>query len=200
MITLARRVEPIIRELRAWNEKNIQNVETANGTKIASARFAVYGKTMPPDANSQLRIEYGIVKGYEEDTTLVPYKTTFFGLYDRALSFDDASPFDLPAEPQIRARQDRSLNAAQFRLHRRHHRRQQRLARHQPQRRDRRPQFRQQQPKTLKPLLVYRRKRRLPRRRRPLGRHHRSIEKSLRCRCARQRITWKLIVIKTRGY
>lgn len=96
MITLARRVEPIIRELRAWNEKNITDVETANGTKIAQARFAIYGKSMPPDANSQLRISYGVVKGYDEDTTLVPFKTTFFGLYDRALSFGDKSPFDLP--------------------------------------------------------------------------------------------------------
>lgn len=96
MITLARRVEPIMRELRDWNEKNILNVETANGTKIAQARFAVYGRTMPPDANSTLRLEYGKVKGYDEDTTLIPYKTTFFGLYDRALSFDWKSPFDLP--------------------------------------------------------------------------------------------------------
>lgn len=95
MITLARRIEPIIRELRAWNEKNITDVETANGTKIAQARFAVYGKTIPPDANSQLRIKYGKVLGYEEDTTLVPYKTTFFGLYDRALSFGEKTPFEL---------------------------------------------------------------------------------------------------------
>ncbi len=96
MITLARRVEPVVRELRAWNEKNISDVEAANGTKIAQARFAVYGRSMPPDANSQLRISYGIVKGYDEDTTLVPFKTTFFGLYDRALSFNEKFPFDLP--------------------------------------------------------------------------------------------------------
>jgi|SRR5688572_6106448 len=96
MITLARRVEPVIRALRAWNEKNVIDIETANGTRIAQARFAVYGKSMPPDANSQLRIAYGVVRGYDEDTTLVPYKTTFFGLYDRNLSFDDKPPFDLP--------------------------------------------------------------------------------------------------------
>lgn len=96
MITLARRVEPVIRELRAWNEKNILAVETSNGTKIAQARFAVYGKNMPPDANGHLRLCYGVVKGYDEDTTLVPYKTTFFGLYDRALSFDEKDPFHLP--------------------------------------------------------------------------------------------------------
>jgi len=96
MIELARAVEPIIRELRIWNERNIIDIETANGTKIAEARFAVYGKTIPPDANSQLRLEYGTVKGYEEDTTLVPYKTTFFGLFDRAFSFNEKPPFDLP--------------------------------------------------------------------------------------------------------
>ena len=96
MITLARRVEPVIRALREWNEKNVIDVETANGTRIAQARFAVYGKSMPPDANGHLRLVYGVVKGYEEDTTLVPYKTTFFGLFDRNLSFDDKSPFELP--------------------------------------------------------------------------------------------------------
>ena len=105
MITLARRIEPIVRELRAWNETNIINVETANGTKIAQARFAIYGKSMPPDANSQLRIQYGIIKGYDEDTTLVPFKTTYFGLYDRALSFGEKPPFDLPQS--LKSRRDK---------------------------------------------------------------------------------------------
>ena len=96
MIALARRVEPIVRELRAWNEEHILNVEASAGEKIAKARFAVYGKTLPPDANFNLRISYGRVLGYEEDTTLVPYKTTFFGMYDRARSFDEKPPYDLP--------------------------------------------------------------------------------------------------------
>jgi hypothetical protein len=96
MIVLARRVEPIIRELRAWNEENILNVDASAGEKLSKARFAVYGKSLPPDANFNLRISYGRVLGYEEDTTLVPYKTTFFGLYDRARSFDEKAPYDLP--------------------------------------------------------------------------------------------------------
>jgi hypothetical protein len=96
LIQLARRVEPIIRELRAWNEDKIVNLETVAGQKIATARFAVYGRNVYPDANSQLRISYGRVLGYEEDTTLVPYKTTFSGLYDRAASFDEKVPYDLP--------------------------------------------------------------------------------------------------------
>jgi hypothetical protein len=102
---LARRVEPIVRELRAWSEENIAAVEAANGTKIAQARFAVYGRSMPPDANSNLRLSYGAVKGYEEDTTLVPFKTTYFGLYDRALSFNEATPYELA--PSLKARKDK---------------------------------------------------------------------------------------------
>ena len=105
MITLARRTEPIVRELRDWNDKNIRNVEATNGTKIAEARFAVYGKSMPPDANSQLRLSYGAVRGYEEDTTLVPYRTTFFGLYDRAFGFGEKSPYELA--PSLKTRKDR---------------------------------------------------------------------------------------------
>jgi hypothetical protein len=96
LLGLARRVEPIIRELRAWQEEKVQSVEAAAGTKIAQARFAVYGKTAYPDANFNLRLEYGTVLGYEEDTTLVPYKTTFHGLYERAAAFNEKPPFNLP--------------------------------------------------------------------------------------------------------
>jgi len=96
MIALARRIEPFIRELRGWNELTILNVDASAGEKLSKARFAVYGKSLPPDANFNLRISYGRVLGFEEDTTLVPYKTTFFGLYDRARSFDEKPPYDLP--------------------------------------------------------------------------------------------------------
>ncbi len=96
MIILARNVEPVTRELRAWLEEKIQSVEASAGQKIAQARFAVYGKSVYPDATFSLRISYGKVLGYEEDTTLVPYKTTMNGLYDRAESFDEKHPYDLP--------------------------------------------------------------------------------------------------------
>ena len=96
MIMLARRIEPVIRELRAWNDANLLSVESSAGEKISKARFAVYGKSIPPDANFNLRITYGRVKGYEEDTTLVPPWTTFYGLYDRGLSFKETPPYDIP--------------------------------------------------------------------------------------------------------
>ena len=96
MIVLAKKIEPVYRELRKWNEDNILSIDASAGERIAKARFAVYGKTLPPDANSQLRITFGRVASYEEDTTLVPYKTTFYGLYDRALSFNEQFPWHLP--------------------------------------------------------------------------------------------------------
>jgi hypothetical protein len=96
MIDLARRVEPVIRQLRTWYEEKVLNIEASAGQRIAESRFAVYGKTIAPDANSHLRISFGKVLGYEEDTTLVPFRTTFYGLYDRAESFNEKPPFDLP--------------------------------------------------------------------------------------------------------
>jgi len=96
LVALAKRVEPVIRELRAWQEEMIQSVEARAGQKIAEARFAVYGRSAYPDANFNLRLEYGSVLGYEEDTTLVPYRTTFYGLYERAAAFGEKPPFHLP--------------------------------------------------------------------------------------------------------
>jgi hypothetical protein len=96
LIDLARRVEPIVRELRAWQEEKLQSVDASAGEKIARARFAAYGKAVYPDANSNLRFEYGTVAGYELGSTLVPYKTTFYGLYDRSAAFNGKAPFTLP--------------------------------------------------------------------------------------------------------
>lgn len=97
LIVLVRQIEPVYRELRAWEESNVKGVEASAGQRLALARFAVYGKTTYPDATSTLRVTYGTVKGYEEDTTLVPFKTTFYGLYDRAEGFGGKMPYELPA-------------------------------------------------------------------------------------------------------
>jgi hypothetical protein len=96
LLAMARRVEPVLRELRLWQEQRLRSVETSAGQQISAARFAVYGKSVYPDANSTLRLGFGRVAGYEEDTTLVPWKTTFHGLYDRAEGFSGKPPFDLP--------------------------------------------------------------------------------------------------------
>jgi hypothetical protein len=51
---------------------------------------------MYPDATFTLRLSYGTVKGYEAGTTMVPPKTTFNGLYERSVDFDNQDPFNLP--------------------------------------------------------------------------------------------------------
>lgn len=104
MIVIARKLDPMARELRKWVEDNVQSVASAAGEKIGKARFAVYGKSVNPDATFTLRLAYGTVKGYPMNGTIAPAKTTMYGLYDRAFSFDMQPPFDLP--PRYMERKD----------------------------------------------------------------------------------------------
>ncbi|HTZ32459.1 MAG TPA: S46 family peptidase [Methylomirabilota bacterium] len=96
MIAMARRIDPIRREQIKWFEDNVQSVTQRAGEMMGKARFAVYGKNTYPDATFTLRLSYGQVQGYPMNGTIAPYKTTFYGLYDRAASFDYKEPFDLP--------------------------------------------------------------------------------------------------------
>ena len=95
LLQLVQRVDPVLRELRLWQEQKIQSVETIAAEKLAKARFAVYGDRVYPDATFTLRIAGGEVRGYEHDTTQVPYQTLFYGLFDRALSFGEKPPYQL---------------------------------------------------------------------------------------------------------
>jgi hypothetical protein len=109
LIAWARATDPAYREYRVWYEDNIQSVESLEGNRIAKARFALYGKSLYPDATFTLRLSYGKVAGYELGTTLVPYKTTYYGLFDRAASFDNRWPFNLtPAVERARGTLDLS--------------------------------------------------------------------------------------------
>ena len=96
LIEMARRVDPVAREIRKWVDDNVESVETTAGEKIGKARFAAYGKSTYPDATFTLRLSYGTVKGYPMNGTEAPPKTTLYGLYDRADSFGLKPPFDLP--------------------------------------------------------------------------------------------------------
>jgi hypothetical protein len=93
MLVLARELDPILREQTEWTESNITSVVAEAGELLGAARFAVYGKTMYPDATFTLRLSYGKVAGYPMNGTLAPSHTTFYGLYDRADSFDREPPF-----------------------------------------------------------------------------------------------------------
>jgi hypothetical protein len=96
MIVLARKLDPLRREFIKWIQDNVQSVELRAGEKLGQARFACYGRNVYPDATFTLRLSYGQVKSYPMNGTVAPPATTFYGLYDRALSFKDRPPFDLP--------------------------------------------------------------------------------------------------------
>ena len=96
MIVMARKIDAIRREQITWFEKNVQSEQQRAGEQLGKARFAVFGKNAYPDATFTLRLSYGQVKGYPMNGTIAPYKTTFYGLYERSASFDNKEPFDLP--------------------------------------------------------------------------------------------------------
>ena len=105
MIVLQRNLDPIRRENIKWSEENVDGVLQRAGEKLGKARFAAYGKNTYPDATFTLRLSYGAVKGYPMNGTKAPYKTTLYGLYDRAQGFDFKGPFVLP--PRYSAGRDK---------------------------------------------------------------------------------------------
>jgi hypothetical protein len=107
VIVAARRTDSFSREYRRWQQDEIASVLTPAGEKLGRARFLVYGKDVYPDATATLRLSYGTVKGYTYNGTVAPPFTTFYGLYDRAASFNNKSPFDLsPHEAADREKLD----------------------------------------------------------------------------------------------
>ncbi len=96
LLALARKLDPMARDMNKWFETNVQSIETAAGEKIGKARFAVYGKTLNPDATFTLRLSYGTVASYPMNGTKAQPMTTIYGLYDRAFGFGLKPPFDLP--------------------------------------------------------------------------------------------------------
>jgi hypothetical protein len=102
LIQLARRIDPLAREVRRFVEDEVDAPTTRAMEKVAQARWKVYGKTLPPDATFTLRFSYGTVKGYPGlGTQLAPF-TTYYGLFDRSVSHAGKEPWALAPRWQER--------------------------------------------------------------------------------------------------
>ncbi len=93
MLLLARRVDAQAREVRKRYEDSVESVLKKNGELLAQARLAAYGTTGYPDATFTLRLNYDVVKGWEENGRKIPPLTTFAGAYARHTGKE---PFRLP--------------------------------------------------------------------------------------------------------
>lgn len=93
-IVFMRSVDARAREL-ARRIEELGTSESVHEERVAKAVFGVYGTMLPPDATFTLRLQDGVVRRYPYNGTYAPYKTTFYGLYDRAASFDYKEPWSL---------------------------------------------------------------------------------------------------------
>jgi hypothetical protein len=96
MIALAKLVDPESRAVRKIMETQVDEVKQQAYAKIAKAKFAIEGTNTFPDATFTLRLAFGVVKGYEENGSPVPFQTDFAGLYQRSEEHHNQSPFNLP--------------------------------------------------------------------------------------------------------
>jgi hypothetical protein len=97
MISLAKLIDEDARAVRKRFEEEVEEPIRQAMAQIAQARFALFGKTLAPDATFTLRLAFGVVKGYEVDGVELPYTTTFGGAFERADRMGGREPFELPA-------------------------------------------------------------------------------------------------------
>lgn len=96
LIVAMRAIEPDARAARKDFDDKVDAVVRRDGTLIAKARFTQSGFTQPPDATFTLRLSYGVVKGYREDSRTIPYYTTMGGAYEHAAAHGEKPPYNLP--------------------------------------------------------------------------------------------------------
>ena len=108
MIKLALQLSPALRALRKQGEDQVASIRQEAYPKIAQAQLAVGGGNVYPDATGTLRLSYGTVLGYTQDSGTIPASTTMGDLFSYAAQRGNQPPYQLSpawvkAEKQIRA-------------------------------------------------------------------------------------------------
>ena len=94
MIALARALDPAARAVRRISEDEVDAAVRRAHEVLADARFALHGRSEPPDATFTLRLNAGVVRGWrEDDGRVIPPFTTLGGAFERATGNE---PFALP--------------------------------------------------------------------------------------------------------
>ncbi|GIU73682.1 MAG: dipeptidyl-peptidase [Bryobacteraceae bacterium] len=94
MIRLVRMIDPQARAIRRVYEEEFDAVVRDAASRIARARFTLYGTSVYPDATGSLRLSFGRIEGYRNaQGQPVRWYTDFDGLYGRATGKD---PYRLP--------------------------------------------------------------------------------------------------------
>ncbi len=75
--------------------REVTSTEQVFDDLLGQVIFKVYGTSIPPDANFTLRISDGTLKGWDYNGTKAPLFTSFYGMYDRWISFGKEYPWDL---------------------------------------------------------------------------------------------------------
>jgi hypothetical protein len=96
MLALAQLVDTPARELRKTFEDKVEEPQRQAYARLAHARFALHGKNVYPDATFTLRLAFGVVKGYREDSRELPPWTTIGGAFAHAAAHGHKPPFALP--------------------------------------------------------------------------------------------------------
>ncbi|GAA4036425.1 S46 family peptidase [Sphingomonas rosea] len=102
LIQFLLRIQDVTRATRTEYEAKVQAPTDRASEALAKARFAVFGTSLYPDATGTLRLTYGRLRGWTYQGRVIPYATTFGGLWQRATG---AEPFDVA--PRLLAAKDR---------------------------------------------------------------------------------------------
>jgi hypothetical protein len=94
MIRLVRMIDPAARAIRKVFDEEFDPVIRDAASRIARARFTLYGMSVYPDATGSLRLSFGRIEGYRNaQGQPVRWYTDFDGLYRRATGQE---PYKLP--------------------------------------------------------------------------------------------------------